>query len=70
MFCKRGRITLGCSEMKTEFHNPAVVLDKTEYDALVGDSTRNQELVGIYLNALRYMARLYLTSDEALDKRR
>ena len=56
--------------MKTEFHNPVVVLDKTEYDALVSDGTRNLELLGIYLNALRYMIGLYHVADEAWDKDR
>lgn len=49
------------------FQNPVVVLDKSEYDALVRENTHNGKLLGIYLNALRYMIRLYHVEDEAWD---
>ena len=54
--------------MATSYPNPVVVLDDTEYEALISSDTRNQLLIGVYLNALRYMVRLYHVADEAYDK--
>jgi hypothetical protein len=53
-----------------KWRSRGVLLNKAEYDALVSANTRNQELLGIYLNALRYMVRLYSVPDEAIDKRK
>ena len=54
--------------MATSYPNPTVVLDDAEYEDLIGSNRRNLVLIGIYLNALRYMVRLYHVADEVYDK--
>ena len=56
--------------MATTYPHPVVVLDDSEYEELVSGDKRNREIIGIYLNALRYMVRLYHVADEAYNPER
>ena len=54
--------------MATSYTSPVVVLDDSEYEEIISESRQNRVLIGVYLNALRYMIRLYHVADEAYDK--